>query len=493
MRRREFLRRSGAGLILPMLGAGRLRDVIRPAASPPPVLNDILSITDIPDDPYYLGDDRHAGLDSLLHLMGRSGLKFYRTAATSPLGGPQGLVAPEDVVLVKVNAQWKYRGCTNSDVVRGLVRAILDHPGTFTGEVVIVENGQGRGSLRCDNRGPYGNSSVAANANDPSQSFQALVDGVFHDPRVSAFLLDPVRHRFIAEDDHATDGYRRFESVSYPCFTTAAGRRVELKQGVWRNGAYGGGLKLINVPVLKHHDVGGSEFTASLKHMYGLVSMADGMSPYRHYNGLGQTCGTMMAGVRAPSLNIIDAIWVSHGALKGFPTEATRRLNRIAASQDPVALDRWAAANILYPIDNNPRHHPDHPNIRAWLTAAREAINTRGGLADPEAGIIVGSVTDRGDEVRVLTGRSYTRNDRVLTISAGAGGTTEPAPGLHVLARDSQVAMKALPGPGFKFIGWTGDAIGLANPVTITMDGNKTVGTSFERTSGASRDVIPRK
>ena len=493
MRRRDFFRRSGAGLFIPLFGAGRLRDALPPAGSPSPVLNDIFSIDGVPDDPYYLDDDRHAGLDALFHLMGSNGLKLYRMPATSPLGGPHGLIGPEDVVLVKVNAQWKYRGCTNSDLVRGLVRAILDHPATFTGEVVIVENGQGRGSLRCDNRGPYGSNAIAANANDPTQSFQTLVDRVFRDSRVSAFLLDPIRGRFIADDDHATDGFRRFESVSYPCFTTAGGRRVELREGVWKDGAHRAGLRLINVPVLKHHDVGGSEITASLKHMYGLVSMADGMSRFRHYNGLGQTCGTMMAGVRAPSLNIIDAIWVSQSALKGFPEETTRRLNRLAASQDPVALDRWAAANILYPIDNNPRHHPDHPNIRAWMTAARDAINARGGLADPEAGILVGSVTDRDDGVRVLAGRSYTRNDRVLALSAGAGGTTEPPPGRHILPRDSEVDLKALPRPGYRFAGWAGDAGGFANPVSVTMDGNKTVSATFERTSGADRGVRPRR
>ena len=67
---------------------------------------------------------------------------------------------------------------------------------------------------------------------------------------------------FIGADDHLTDGYRRFENVSYPCFTTAGGRRVELREGVWNGAGYSQDLKLINVPVLKHHDSGGSEITA---------------------------------------------------------------------------------------------------------------------------------------------------------------------------------------------------------------------------------------
>ncbi len=488
MRRREFFRRSGASLLLPLLGAGRTR-----GAAAPPVLNDIFSIGGIPNDPYYLQDDHHSGLDALLYLMGDSGLKFYRTAGVSPLGGPSGLIAAGDVVLIKVNAQWKYRGCTNSDLVRGLIRRIIEHPETFTGEVVIVENGQGRGSLRCDNRAPYGNNAISANANDPTQSFQSLVDRVFRDPRVSGVLLDPIRYRFIADDDHATDGYRRFANVSYPCFTTPRGHRVELKQGTWSAGAWRPNLKLINVPILKHHDSGGSEITASLKLVYGLVSMADGMSPFRHYNGLGQTCGTMMAGVRTPVLNILDAVWVSHTALQGYPEEATRRLNRIAASQDPVALDRWAAENILYPIDRNPRHHPDHPNIRAWLTSARDTINARGGLADPESGIVVGRVTDRADEVRVLAGKAYTAGQRLLTLAAREGGTTEPAPGVHVVARSSQVQITAVPAAGFAFEGWAGDADGNANPLTLAMDTNRAVSAEFNRRIRVPREPAPRR
>jgi hypothetical protein len=113
---------------------------------------------------------------------------------------------------------------------------------------------------------------VHANANDERHSFLYLVNTIFRDPRVSSYLLDPIRGRFIAADDHHTDGYRRYEDVSYPCFTTAGGTRIELKEGIWQGDGYEQNLKLINVPVLKHHDTGGSEITASLKHLYGVLS-----------------------------------------------------------------------------------------------------------------------------------------------------------------------------------------------------------------------------
>lgn len=357
--------------------------------------NPLFWVRAIPDQPFMpQNGNNHIGVDSLLQLMGQQGLKFYRSSQETTMSGPLGIIDSNDVVLIKVNAQWKYRGCTNSDLIRGLIQRILNHPDGFHGEIVIMENGQGRGSLNCDTSSSYGgDASVRANANVENHSFLYLVNTVFGDPRVSSFLLDPVRGTFINNTDHATNGYRRYENVSYPCFTTAGGRRVELREGLWQGTGHSQNLKLINVPVLKHHDTGGSEITASLKHLYGVVSMSDGQSSFRHYSGLGETCGKMMVSVRTPVLNIIDAIWVSHSSLTGYPVSTTFRSNEILASQDPVALDYWAAKYILYPIDNNSRHHPNFSGIDQWLTSARDIINLRGGLYKPESGILIGSVT----------------------------------------------------------------------------------------------------
>jgi len=364
--------------------------------------NPLFWVRNIPDEPFYGkgNGNYHAGVDSLLRLMGTHGLKFFRSTEESLLSGPLGMIAPDDIVLVKVNAQWKYRGCTNSDLIRGLVQRILDHPNGFNGEVVIFENGQSQGSLNGDalGWGSYPDNSIHANANDESHSFLYLANTVFNDPRVSGFLLDPIRTTLIGATNHTTNGYRTFENVSYPCFTTAGGRRVELKEGIWNGNSYSQNLKLINVPVLKVHS--GSEITASLKHFYGVVSMADGVDSGRHYTQLGNTCGKMVVSVRTPVLNIIDAIWVSHGFLSGYPASTTFRANQILASQDPVALDYWATKYILYPKTKLSNHLPTYSGIDQWLTQARDMINTRGGLYNPDSGIMVSSVTK--DEQQML-------------------------------------------------------------------------------------------
>lgn len=405
----EILKGSVLAFFLPFLpqkkNAGIQHKPRGKIASVPP--NDIFQIKNIPNQPLFSlfdasTNNHHIGIEKLFILMGEKGLKLYRSSKETLLSSSSGLIAAEDVVLIKVNAIWKYRGCTNSDLIRGLIQRILDHPDIFTGEVVIFENGQGYGSLNCDTTNNYDNSEQHANANDKSHSFVYLVDTVFNDPRVSYYLLDPIRSTFIGNNDHATDGYRTLENTSYPCFTTAAGNRIELKEGIWNGNEHSQNLKLINVPVLKHHDIGGSEITAALKHVYGILSMADGQSSFRHYSGLGETCGKMMASVVTPVLNIIDAIWVSYSSLSGFPASTTFRANQILASQDPVALDYTAAKDVLYPIDNNPRHLPEFAGIDVWLEEAKNTINNRGGLSDPSRGIVVDQVTKNESEMRII-------------------------------------------------------------------------------------------
>jgi hypothetical protein len=402
LNRRSFFKMAFGGAAAAAGGRPLLQDGRR-ALRP----NAVYSITGIPDNPFTVAGhpDRHVGFEGLIRLMGQGGLKLYRTDAEDLLQGPRGLIAADDVVLIKINAQWKYRGATNSDLVRGIVQRILEHPDGFRGEVVLFENGQGRGRLNCnqDTKG-YLDDSVHANAFNEAHTFQYLIEQVFRDPRVSAMLMDPYRGLFIAGDNHLTPGFRRLETVSYPCFTTARGNRVELMEGIWTGGGFSQNLKLINVPVLKTHE--GSKFTGVFKHFYGILSMEDGGWRDRHYEALGETCGKMISLVRPPVLNILDAIWVSHLDLKGYPEQATYQAGRVLASQDPLALDYWGCKYVLHPIDFNPNHHPDNKTVRNWMAAAAEVINGNGGLYDPDRGLLVDRVTRREDEMMVLESRA---------------------------------------------------------------------------------------
>jgi uncharacterized repeat protein (TIGR02543 family) len=68
-----------------------------------------------------------------------------------------------------------------------------------------------------------------------------------------------------------------------------------------------------------------------------------------------------------------------------------------------------------------------------------------------------------------------------LTISAGTSGTTEPIPDTYTYYGGARVTVTALPNSGFTFSGWSGDASGAENPITIVMDSDKSLTANFAR------------
>jgi len=393
--RRDFLRSVGAAGAAACLGLEGGPCGRRAAAD-----NGQSVIFQVTDCPIPTGTtDAHDGLDTLFQLLAVRGHKFYKTTQVHPWGDPAGLIDRGDVVLIKINCQWKFRGATNTDVLRGLIHRILNHPDGFAGEVVIVENGQGQGEFNGDpiawGRYPQigAPTGVHVNAEDDTLTVNRLVSEVFAGKPVASFLLDPVRSVFISNpDDHTTNGYRRISDVSYPCFTTSRGTRIELKEGVWTGSAHASNLKFINLPVLKTHD--GTGITGVLKHMYGVVSMQDGSNSIRHYAQSGIQCGKMWTLVRAPDLNIVDCIWVNHQTHHcGWPPSTTWRYNILLAGFDPVALDYWGSKHLLYPLGGNRQqyHNPDADSgLINHIVGARDTINAAGGIK--------GQLTVTGDE-----------------------------------------------------------------------------------------------
>ena len=299
-------------------------------------------------------DPHHPGVRGLVRLMWEGGLNFYRSDRYYPGAGPDGIIDRNDVVLIKVNAAWDQRGMTNTDLVKGLITAILEHPDGFTGEVVIVEN--------CEGGPDY--MQRYNNAENIYQSFQAVVDS-FGDPaRVSASswwsFTDNAVYEFEAGDYR--QGYVILgDNVSYPKFITGRGTCVSLRLGIWTGSGFDKSrVKLINVPVLKSHHLAG--VTASLKNFMGVPSihMTSNVHHDLLYRGF---MGRIMNQVIFPDLNIIDAIWVSPAHPDGpdAPYSKAVRTDILLASTDPVALDWYAAKHVLYPVSGYGRHDPDTP------------------------------------------------------------------------------------------------------------------------------------
>jgi hypothetical protein len=402
--RRNFLRATAA---LPLLG------VLGSDSSLAEFADEKSQVFRVNGCPVHDGQLRHVGVDTMLHLLSTNGTKLYKSTKRGPHSGPTGLISADDVVILKVNAQWKCRGCTNTDMLRGLIHRIIMHPDGFKGEVVIFENGQGRpaafdGIHNDSAKSEYdpfpelaGKVMVNAEQQDVT-TIDYLVNNVFAGKPVSSFLMDPFAKVWIEADDHKTNGYRRIGErgtpcISYPCFTTARGNRIELKEGRWTGAGYAQNLKLIHCAVLKDHsgDIG---MTGALKIVYGTLSMSDGTSARRHYQDLGSQCARMWTEVRTPDLNILDCIWVSYGAATvagkrvsgcvGYPPGITSRQNILLAGHDPLAIDYHASKHILLPLggENAKAHDPDNNSrLVSVYKDAQAEINRAGGIRGHKA------------------------------------------------------------------------------------------------------------
>jgi len=342
------------------------------------------------------------GVGELVNLMGSHGLLFYKSTTQGDNKGPTGLIANDDIIIVKVNSQWDERGGTNTDLLKALIECIVNHPDGFTGEIVVADNGQAQyGSS--GNGGSLGWS--RNNAEDRSQSVEKVVGMFSGRYRVSTYLWDAITTKQVSEYDvnDMEDGYvvnstinpRTKIMVSYPKFRTRFGTYVSFKFGVYDAEArtyHSERLKVINVPVLKSHSIYG--VTASVKSYMGVLSdRLTSMLGARSHNTVGRGgMGTEMAETRFPILNILDAIWVNAVPNAGPKTSYDRasRVNLIAASTDPIALDYWAAKHVLLELARSKGHgetasidpdNTDSGSFGNWLRLSMQEIRMKGHLA----------------------------------------------------------------------------------------------------------------
>lgn len=149
-----------------------------------------------------------------------------------------------------------------------------------------------------------------------------------------------------------------------------------------------------------------------------------------------------------------------------------------------------------YLYDNS---YSDHKLLRLQEADGQEEIENGDGNADagdyytagrtftprtdPGSDLYDGTVTEAHlDTISangpVMTCRLYF-GGTTLSISVGAGGTTDPAPGENSFPAGSQVQVRAIPDEYCTFTGWSGDAGGTDNPLALTMDTNKSIHASF--------------
>ena len=78
-----------------------------------------------------------------------------------------------------------------------------------------------------------------------------------------------------------------------------------------------------------------------------------------------------------------------------------------------------------------------------------------------------------------------------LTIDSGPGGTTNPEPGSYEYDSGVDVTITAIPDSGYRFQEWNGDASGTDNPITITMDADRSVTANFTKEEEEEKPPCP--
>ncbi|AEF83147.1 hypothetical protein TREAZ_3319 [Leadbettera azotonutricia ZAS-9] len=306
--------------------------------------------------------------DGIARLLGAMSPALYRRANNG------GLIASDDVILIKINSQWAERGGTNTDVLKSLIQYIVNHPDGFKGEIIIADNGQSMfGSQRSGGNLDWDQ----PNSKDRAQSAQDVADyfagrgykvsGVLWDKftrtRVKEFESNDNADGFVVED-----GAREPTGivVSYAKFTTTYGTQVSFKKGVWNSTSKSydsAKLKVINAPVLKNH--GQYQVTGAIKSYMGTPSNSlTNMSPHQSVGRGGM--GTQMANTRFPVFTLLDMVYIAPDRGPGSSYSTAVQKNMAAVSLDPVALDYWASKNVLIP-------------------AARAAGSNRWQIMDPDA------------------------------------------------------------------------------------------------------------
>jgi hypothetical protein len=332
-----------------------------------------------------LGD---AGIEALISLMDQQGSPFFRTASS-----PQGLVASDSVVVIKGNFQWVGFGSgsgagrlgTSTDLLKGLIWRILNHPEGFTGEVVVAENHQGE-NWAFATRTPSNAQDQFQTLADVITVFQGLKwpvslqdwttlnsyllpGGNFSSsiPADNEYAKGNMDDGYVLLNDNTYDGARPVNGYSYPKFRTAGDRYISMRHGLWNGSSYESDrVVLINMPILKKHCM--AYATSAWKNLVGFLTIADPEDPvthqhprfgnwdnmhsyfwgYQNYTNVYGLIGRQISLIRKPDLNIVDAIWVANENNYGSSTAV--RCNAILSSHDPFAVDWYASEYLLRPF-----------------------------------------------------------------------------------------------------------------------------------------------
>ncbi len=319
-------------------------------------------------------------IDTLLMMMAAKNIPFYKTPAT-----PNGIVGSNNVVIIKGNFQWTSRNTTSADRIKGIIWRVLQHPNTFTGEIMVCDNTQDIGTGINDNDN---------NSEDPQQSIIDVVN-TFHSKGYPVHVMDwntmwdDVANEYSQGDYNNGYVYESSTKITYPKFRTQMNRYVSLRYGIWDSASAvydTSKLCIIDFPVLKAHSMAGA--TIAVKNWVGVLTTAYSTDRYGGFNQMHSNyffnSYALIARVMAvtfPRLSIVDADWTTRTGPSNL--QYVQHTSMLAASTDPAAVSWYTAKFILTPIALNPgQTNPDLPGsaYRNCLTNWTNYLRNTAGL-----------------------------------------------------------------------------------------------------------------
>lgn len=321
----------------------------------------------------------------------KNGDCFQNTAKLwAMLGGPAKYIGATDVVVIKGNAQWYNQGYTHTGCIKGVIDQILAIP-NFSGEVIICDNVQNNdvaGQTGFDATYAYRDHNWPdSNWNLLAAQYQAAGKPVATKKWTCGPWRAATNPSISVWNPAAGPGWTRSFFIhntrptllSYPIFESplTPGRLIDMKNGVWENGAYTGRkVKTIFMPTLNNHGYGAEDYagvTSAIKSFFGATEIPGTengtwngcyhihSSSYSQNSATsaGELVGRFINTMYAPHLYITAAMWIGHHSRTQDATET----KTVLACENPVTLDYVACRDVISPyaswlnpnLDNNTR------------------------------------------------------------------------------------------------------------------------------------------
>ena len=178
--------------------------------------------------------------------------------------------------------------------------------------------------------------------------------------------------------------------------------------------------------------------------------------------------------------------WYNNSAFANLHTQSTRAI-QFGGGASGGLDDRFDLVLISYALDGANDLIYKQGSYLAYGNDARHLNRSvNDGTNEAVNSEIANALYEASDHLPVVIEIDATKTieTHVLTIVSGIGGTTAPAPGIYQYGVGTQVTVTAIPDAFFKFAYWTGNVASgheFDNPLSITMDSDKSVAANFLR------------